>query len=374
MPGLHPELQAKLVGMEGDMDKMVAKACFEETKRKELAAVTPANSLPRRTPTSRGATPASTSRPQPTLPTQPHRQVLSTKPAKSTPPTNVVTSGGGSSSTNEPQGRETTGGRDPKCFHCGLGGHLVRKCPYRSTSTEGQESTGGRQMNMAINQGATGGRQTNTATTPGAAQGPRVSNVTSQELAEGTPSKSKQEMEDLHEKLRRAELAEALKDASSTGVLNAMSSAESAGKSRLGPSVLYPVEVNEVPTDALVDTGSPATIILLQFALKVLAKHRRSDETAQWREAAQKKFHDPDVILKSYGRQELDSIAQIELTLSHCGQEVMKTLLVRKDAPNHVLIGTDVQPELGFSLVVSGVNGKATNLFDGKEVIIFQSH
>ena len=51
MSGLHVELQARLVGMEGDMDKMVAKAHFEETKCKELAAVMQADSLPRRTPT-----------------------------------------------------------------------------------------------------------------------------------------------------------------------------------------------------------------------------------------------------------------------------------------------------------------------------------
>ena len=39
---------------------------------------------------------------------------------------------------------------------------------------------------------------------------------------------------------------------------------------RLGPTVYVPVAVNGVSTDALVDTGSPATIVSLEFALKVL--------------------------------------------------------------------------------------------------------
>ena len=34
------------------------------------------------------------------------------------------------------------------------------------------------------------------------------------------------------------------------------------------------VEVNEVPTDALINTGSPATIVSLDFAMDVMAKER----------------------------------------------------------------------------------------------------
>ena len=61
-------------------------------------------------------------------------------------------------------------------------------------------------------------------------------------------------------------------------------------------------------------------------------------------------------------------MAQIEVSLSHGDREVKKTVLVRKDAPNDLLISTDIQPRLGFSLVVTGPNGKATDLFDRGEV------
>ena len=36
--GLCPSLQAKIVGMEGDMDQLVLKARFEEAKSKELSS------------------------------------------------------------------------------------------------------------------------------------------------------------------------------------------------------------------------------------------------------------------------------------------------------------------------------------------------
>ena len=189
--------------------------------------------------------------------------------------------------------------------------------------------------------------------------------MTTQEPLEDPTQMGTQE---LQQKLQEAELAEAVRAASNAEVLNVVSSAESAGRSRLGPTVFLPVRVNGTPINALVDRGAPATIISLQFALKVLTQLRRSDETdKQWREATMKNFHDPNVVLKRYGGQRLDFMAQIELSLSRGDQE-MKTVLVKKDAPNDLLIGTNVQPELGFSLVVTESNGKATDLFDGGEV------
>ena len=39
--GLRPELKAKVVGSEGNMEQLLMKARFEEAKQKELARVTP---------------------------------------------------------------------------------------------------------------------------------------------------------------------------------------------------------------------------------------------------------------------------------------------------------------------------------------------
>ena len=48
---------------------------------------------------------------------------------------------------------------------------------------------------------------------------------------------------------------------------------------RLGPTVYAPVAVDGVTTNALVDTGSPATIVSLEFALKVLRRNRPEEQT-----------------------------------------------------------------------------------------------
>ena len=79
---------------------------------------------------------------------------------------------------------------------------------------------------------------------------------------------------------------------------------------RLRPAVFATVGVNGVETKALVDTGSPATIISLDLVMTVLAKERKREVTpAQWREDTMKKFSVPDVTLKGYGGQRVDIIS-----------------------------------------------------------------
>ena len=80
--GLRPELQAKVVGMEGSVDALVLQARFEETKAKELAAIrTP---LPQKSAVMTEPTP---SKPQ-------------NEPCTSTPPTPPTTSSTASTNQN----------------------------------------------------------------------------------------------------------------------------------------------------------------------------------------------------------------------------------------------------------------------------------
>ena len=47
----------------------------------------------------------------------------------------------------------------------------------------------------------------------------------------------------------------------------------------LGPSVTAKVLVNGVPTEALIDTGSPATVVSLDFVLNVFGKEEAEHQT-----------------------------------------------------------------------------------------------
>ena len=69
----------------------------------------------------------------------------------------------------------------------------------------------------------------------------------------------------------------------SSAVLCTMSGDEKGYENRLGQSVLAEIHVNGVPTTALIDTGSPAAIISLDYVLNLMrgererkASHRRS--------------------------------------------------------------------------------------------------
>lgn len=115
-----------------------------------------------------------------------------------------------------------------------------------------------------------------------------------------TIQKGGNEAEDRVTELRRelceVQMARAVEKAS--GVLSTVSATEDDGRPRLGPTVLVDVEVNNVKTPALVDTGSPATIISLDFVLKVLAEQRdRSLTPALWKDETLKKFSVPEVEL-----------------------------------------------------------------------------
>ena len=150
-------------------------------------------------------------------------------------------------------------------------------------------------------------------------------------------------------------------------------SGEDALKPRLGPTVFAPVKVNGITTDALVDTRSPAMIISLGFVLKVLVKLRPQNQTdEQWCDAIWKKFQEPDVALSSCGGHRLDFIVQIQLSLSQGDQQIKTIVLMKKDAPNNLFIGTDVQPKLGFALVIKKPNGGAADLLSGEKVTPLQ--
>ena len=89
--------------------------------------------------------------------------------------------------------------------------------------------------------------------------------------------------------------------------------------SRLGPSLYTEVWVNGVPAKTLIDTGSLATIISLEFVMDNMVRERRTDQSKeQWRVDTLKRLTSPGVSLCNYGGDPLAIIAQ---TLSLAGQK-----------------------------------------------------
>ena len=64
--------------------------------------------------------------------------------------------------------------------------------------------------------------------------------------------------------------------------------------------------------------------------------------------AMSKRLRAPDVVIRSYGGEQLNVLAQLEVTISQGSHIVTITTLVQKDAPSPLLLGTDVLSSLGF--------------------------
>ena len=70
----------------------------------------------------------------------------------------------------------------------------------------------------------------------------------------------------------------------------------------LGPTVLTNVLLEGHPVKALVDTGSPITIVSIDCLLDILAKNRTDGQTVQeWKEWVEEKLKTPSLSVSNYG-------------------------------------------------------------------------
>ena len=115
--------------------------------------------------------------------------------------------------------------------------------------------------------------------------------------------------------------------------MNQMSTIECDRSPNLGPTVFVSVEVNGVNTNALVDTGSPATIISLEYILQILADQREQHvPLGQWKKQVLQRFSAPDAALRSYGGHRVDIVSQIPVQL-RLGTECMDAVVLVQKGP-----------------------------------------
>ena len=163
----------------------------------------------------------------------------------------------------------------------------------------------------------------------------------------------------LRQRLHKAELAAAVSETETEG----------SSETNLGPTITTEVKVNGVSTEALVDTGSPVTIISLDFAMVVMARDRNKfGSVEEWKDATLKRFEPPQVALKNYGGGRLDVMAQLPVCITQGEYKADVKVLVRKDAPNRLLLGTDAQPLLGYILIQKEADDCGVNLTTGGTV------
>ena len=317
--GLLPHLKSKLVGSDGQFEELLTKARFEEARYRDV--VVPGS---RQTPIHAGGggfrQSAGNEVPRGSLQ---QRQVYT-----NTRPSEVR-----------------------KCYHCGGTNHILRDCPLKGRSAPREATGNSRSVSSALTRVVT-------ASKDNSVPGKDVRVVTATAGGKSQETTSEEHLPDC--------LSNTIDQVVAT--LHGVEPQQVMPSVVLGPTLTSEVSLEGVPVKALLDTGSPISIVSLEVFLKACAQNRQSSETPEeWGRAVKQRFQKPTVSLRSYGGGELSIISQVKCCLSRGSLTVETILQVQKGAPVDLLLGTDVLSRLGFSFSRLENNGKLTYLLGKSE-------
>ena len=125
------------------------------------------------------------------------------------------------------------------------------------------------------------------------------------------------------------------------------------------------VELEGEPVQALLDTGSPATIV---FLLEASAKKKPLSQSPDaWRKEMERRLEPTPLAMRNYGGEWLPVVRQVRTTICRPGHELEAVVQVQKDAPAKFLIGTDLLSKLGFLFVRTEVEDDDVDLLEETE-------
>ena len=290
--GLRQEIKIKVAGIEGNFEQLLAKVKLEEAKLRDIG--NPTGSLV-------------STRKQPSLPR----------------------------GDRTGQTYQYASNNQKRCYNYNATGHFSRNCPVRGCAAP-VESRGRNNSN----------------------QGTRKSEA--RKVATIVPENSKTQTEgqekiaELREALKQAKIEESLKDAST--MINVLTPAKGNKNDNitLGLTLTSEVAVEGKTVKALLDTGSPVTILLLDLLFNHWAQQKKAGQTVeQWKEEVRNRLQNPSLILRNYGGNELDILKETTFKLERGGYSYTVVVLLKKNPPHDLLIGTDLLPLLGFQKTVN---------------------
>ena len=134
-------------------------------------------------------------------------------------------------------------------------------------------------------------------------------------------------------------------------MINALSSIEG-NKNGVGPTLTAEVEVEGKTVKALLDTGSPVTILSVDLLFNHWAQHKKAEQTVEeGKEEVKSRLKSPSLTLKNYGRNELNILKEVTVKLERGGYSCTAIVFLQKNPSHNLLIGTDLLPSLGFQYI-----------------------
>ena len=131
----------------------------------------------------------------------------------------------------------------------------------------------------------------------------------------------------------------------------------------LGPIVEAEIYLEEHPAVALIDTGSPISIVSIDFLLQTLNQSQSKGTSGEdWMSSVRERLRPPRMTVKNFGGGEVNVICQCTVNLMWGHHKCDTTVLVQKGISQKILLGTDVLKKLGFHMLTPEKKGGATDL------------
>ena len=164
---------------------------------------------------------------------------------------------------------------------------------------------------------------------------------------------------ELHQALKQAEIEETLDEAGTTMYVLSPDEGNEKVAVTLGPTLTSEVLVDRKETKALLDTLSPVNILSLNFIVNHWAQQRKEGQTVeQWKEEVRNRLRSPSLTLKNYGGNEINILKETSVKLERGGYSCTEVVLLQKNPPHDLLIGTDLLPSLGFQFIQRSASTK----------------
>ena len=97
-----------------------------------------------------------------------------------------------------------------------------------------------------------------------------------------------------------------------------------------------------------------------------LAKQRLlQQDPDDWKHSVEKRLKPTTLSLRSYGGSDVNLVREIRVTLKRANHVTDAIVQVHAGAPVDLLLGTDVQPRLGFMFFTISTGGSAEELIQG---------